>query len=253
MKAEGKHFGMDVSRLAVGGDSAGGNISAALAQRHKDLMLQLLVYPATELAATYPSFEENMDGRYLLDESALTTLAPHVSKGCEGLDLTDNWLNPARLEDCSGLPPAMIVTCGFDPIRDHGLDYSSRLRIAGVPVQLVHYAGQFHGFINFDTINSAARNFLEQASDAMRRAAIGEYFDSTVEVRDGDSYQSFTGGLISSSLMTWESVTRWRRKLTPKKLKSVSKVWDTCTDHLRAGLSKRLDKLEVTETYCGAA
>jgi acetyl esterase len=119
LASHGASIGIDATRLAVGGDSAGGNISAALAQacragRGPALRLQVLVYPATDLEVDFLSLHENASG-YLLTAASIDWIRRTIATG---LDLTDPWLSPARSAELSGLPPALIVTAGFDPIRD---------------------------------------------------------------------------------------------------------------------------------------
>ena len=83
------------------------------------------------------------------------------------------------------MPPALVVSAGFDPIRDDGLDYSARLRTAGVPVELLHYAGQFHGFLNFDSVIGAGRDALCRIGAALAAVFRGETAaDSTIEISD---------------------------------------------------------------------
>jgi acetyl esterase len=167
----GASLGVDTERLAIGGDSAGGNISAAVAQenlrrRGPNLQLQVLVYPATDLLAEFPSKCENAHG-YFLTADFMDSLRPLIE---QGEDLTDPWLSPALSSNLHGLPPALIVTAGFDPIRDDGLYYAAQLRAAGVPVELLHYPGQFHGFLNFDSIIGAARDALTRMGASLARA-----------------------------------------------------------------------------------
>jgi acetyl esterase len=182
----GFSVGIDTTRLAIGGDSAGGNIAAAVAQEARrrggpTLLSQVLVYPATNLIADFPSKIENARG-YLLTADFIDSLTPLI---VHGRDLRDPWLSPAFCADLCELPPALIVTAGFDPIRDDGLNYAARLRAAGVPVELLHYSGQFHGFLNFDSLVGAARDALARIGDSLARAYHGDTpADCTVEISD---------------------------------------------------------------------
>lgn len=167
----GREFGIDPSRLAVGGDSAGGNLAAVLAQEwtrrdRPKLRLQVLVYPATNLADRHPSTAQNARG-YLLTEEMMDLVKSLVGKD---LDLRDPRLSPAYGADLACVAPALIVAAGFDPIRDDGLAYAASLRRAGVPVELFHYPGQFHGFLNCDTILNAARDALHRIGGSLGRA-----------------------------------------------------------------------------------
>jgi acetyl esterase len=182
----GASLGIDPSRIAIGGDSAGGNICAAVAQHTlrnngPRLSLQVLAYPATDLVAEFPSLEENASG-YLITERLLRGVMAHVG---EIPDADDPWLSPRRQPDLKGLAPAMLISAGFDPIRDDGLDYAARLRAAEVPVDLLHYAGQIHGFLNFDSVIDAGRDALHRIARALDKAfAGGAAPDRTIEVAD---------------------------------------------------------------------
>ncbi|MDM0103433.1 alpha/beta hydrolase [Variovorax sp. J22R24] len=182
----GATLGVDTRRLAIGGDSAGGNICAAVAQhtaRHDGprLSLQVLAYPATDLVAEFPSLEENASG-YLISERMLRGVLAHIG---QIPDADDPWLSPRRQADLRGLAPAMVISAGFDPIRDDGLDYATRLRAAEVPVDLLHYPGQIHGFLNFDSVIDAGRDALNRIAAALDKAFGGDAApDRTIEVAD---------------------------------------------------------------------
>jgi acetyl esterase len=165
----GASIWIDTTRVAIGGDSAGGNISAAVAQENlrrggPNLKMQVLVYRATNLLAEFPSNAENARG-YFISADLLDSLRPLIE---QGKDLTDPWLSPGLSADLSRLPPALILTAGFDPIRN-GLYYAAQLRAAGIPVELLHYAGQFHGFLNFDSVIGAARDALTRIGSSLAR------------------------------------------------------------------------------------
>ncbi|MFD1555078.1 alpha/beta hydrolase [Paraburkholderia silviterrae] len=167
---EGSLLGIDSTRLAVGGDSAGGNLAAAVAQRHVEqggtaLRLQVLAYPATNLLDDFASKAENAGG-YVLTSEGIDAIRRLITQG--RTDLANPWISPAFTRELRDLPPALVVTAGFDPIRDDGLAYAGRLREAGVPVELLHYAGQFHGFLNFDGVLRAARDALDRIGAALR-------------------------------------------------------------------------------------
>lgn len=182
----GHSIGADGSRLAVGGDSAGGNIAAAVVQRcarghGPTVRLQVLVYPATNLTHAYPSMMENAKGGFLSAES-IEWILLQIS---EPFDPADPWLSPLRNSDLSGLPSAVVISAGFDPIRDDGLDYAARLRAANVPVELLHYPGQFHGFINFDSVLGSARDGLRRIGRSLARAFRDEHpANCTIEIAD---------------------------------------------------------------------
>jgi len=187
--AHGASLGIDPARLAVGGDSAGGNIAAAVAQEcvrrgGPPIRLQVLAYPATSIGKDYPSKLENASG-YLLTAENMDWMKRIIAAS---VDLEDQWISPGLNPDLRGAPPALIVTAGFDPIRDDGLDYAARLRAAGVPVELLHYGGQFHGFLNFDSVLGAARDGLDRIGLALAAAfRSAEAVDRTIEVADQET------------------------------------------------------------------
>jgi acetyl esterase len=140
---------VDPDRVAVGGDSAGGNLAAAVAQLARDrdgpdVARQVLVYPVTDHAFDTPSYEENAEG-YLLERSAMEWFWNHyLPSDVHG---QSPYASPLRARDLSDLPPATVVTCGFDPLRDEGAAYADRLADAGVDVNHVHYEDAIHGII----------------------------------------------------------------------------------------------------------
>lgn len=159
-------IGGDRKRLAVGGDSAGGALAARVAQRAVGLglplALQVLVYPATDLAGDYPSHDENDIG-YLLTSEHMSWMNRHIS-GVS--DIEDPDLSPLLCPDLSGVAPALVVTAGFDPLRDPGLAYVARLREAATGVQSLHYADHVHGFMSFDRVLRGGRDVLDRIGGA---------------------------------------------------------------------------------------
>ncbi|NHN59448.1 MULTISPECIES: alpha/beta hydrolase [Halorussus] len=145
----GDEVGVDGDRLAVGGDSAGGNLAAvaALVARDRggpDIARQVLVYPATSPSDDWPSTEENAEG-YLLTRSEMEWFADQLFES--PLDARNPYAFPLQACDHAGLPPATVVTAGFDPIRDEGAAYAEALADAGVDVTHRDYEGMIHGFI----------------------------------------------------------------------------------------------------------
>lgn len=214
--AHAEELGVDANRLALGGDSAGGNISAVMAQEARrlgiELALQVLAYPATELEESFPSLAENADG-YMVTEQMLSHIQHAVAGSTNHLDLTSPWFSPRRQSNLHGLAPAVIVSAGLDPIRDDGLDYAARLRKASVPVQLLHYPGQFHGFLNFDAINDGASDALRRIAGALTQAFAGEHTDLTLEITDAATDQTLVGESRATALSLWNSVDGWRDAL----------------------------------------
>jgi acetyl esterase len=143
-----KQFGIDASRLVVGGDSAGGNLAAVVAISARDgngpaITGQVLIYPAIDFAMTHPSHGEP-ETSILLTHSVIKWFRDHYLNGAADVD---DWrASPARTKTLDGLPPAYVLTAGGDPLRDEGDEYAHRLKEAGVPVTYRTFPGQFHGF-----------------------------------------------------------------------------------------------------------
>lgn len=135
--------------VAVGGDSAGGNLAALMAQRfgHR-LRHQALVYPATDLTMSHPSIDENAEG-YLLTKASMVWFGNHYLGG-SGLEATDPMVSPLYASDdvLRGCPPATVITAGFDPLRDEGEAYAARLEAVGVDVTTQRFDGQIHAFFS---------------------------------------------------------------------------------------------------------
>ena len=143
-------FGVDARRIAVGGDSAGGNLAAVICQTCKRTgetapAFQLLIYPATDYTAKSGSRESLAEGYFLSKQMIDWFTGNYVPAG---VDLTDVRLSPLLAEDVSGLPPAFVLTAGHDPLRDEGRAYADRLTDAGVKTTYVNYPGTIHGFFS---------------------------------------------------------------------------------------------------------
>ncbi|MCY1295258.1 Acetyl esterase [compost metagenome] len=256
----GAELGIDSSRLAIGGDSAGGNICAAVAQewvRSKGprLALQVLAYPATDLVQEFPSLAENAEG-YFISDHLLGLIREVTASAAESLDPTDAWLSPRRNPILDGLPPALVISAGFDPIRDDGLDYANRLRAAKVPVELLHYPGEFHGFLNFDAVVGAGRDVLQRTGTTLARAFAGESAaDRTLEISD-QSAKTSLGEIGATLLATLTASHGWRdallRQLSPR-LASVSqrmlRPWLAPSSAMQKRLANRFEKRVAEQTY----
>lgn len=159
-------------RLAVAGDSAGGNLSAVTAQTLRDegipLAGQLLLYPATDLTSELPSRAENGEGYYLDTATMEWFAAQYVGAVLDtpGL-LEDPRLSPAR-GDLAGLAPAVVVVAQFDPLRDEAAAYAEALRAAGVPTELRGFDGLIHGFLDMSQYSRAAQAALEETCRLFR-------------------------------------------------------------------------------------
>ena len=170
----GDRINCDPDRLAVGGDSAGGNLSAAVTLLASDrggpeLRHQVLLYPAVAAPGihAFESHEENAEG-YLLERASIRwyveNYLPHPT------DRRNEYAAPLLARDLSGLPPATVLTAGFDPLRDEGEAYARRLDEAGVPVEHYGYDGMVHGFVSFLDQLDAARDAIETVGSDLQSA-----------------------------------------------------------------------------------
>ena len=171
-------LGGDAARVAVAGDSAGGNLAAAVAQGcRKDgprLAAQLLIYPATDLAgcygaaaenAKYPSRQENTDG-YFLTGASMRFFAGHYLPRVR--DSEDPRASPLRTSKLACLPPAVITTAEFDPLRDEGEAYADALKKAGVEVVYFREPGMIHGYFVMGAASPAADAARKRATAAFK-------------------------------------------------------------------------------------
>lgn len=158
--------GGDPRRVAVGGDSAGGNLAAVVAQRVAGLAAQVLVYPVTDATWSQPSVAELADG-YLLTADMLRWFGEQYLGGA---DPTDPAVSPLTADRCSlaGTCPALVLTAEYDPLRDQGEAYADRLREAGVPTVAHRYDGQLHGFLSAGPAMPAGRRAVEEIGRHLR-------------------------------------------------------------------------------------
>lgn len=155
--ANADRLGGDPSRVAVGGDSAGGNLAAVAAQtlRHETPRpsAQLLIYPVLDFANEYPSRAENANAPLLTSERMDWFNALYLP---DGADRGDTRLSPGLAGDLSGLPEALVVTAGYDPLRDEGDAYAAALSAAGVPVRHLRFDSLIHGFFGLGPFSEGA-------------------------------------------------------------------------------------------------
>lgn len=168
-------LGLDPRRLAVGGDSAGGNLAAVVSLLARDagsppLCCQLLFYPATDLGMSFPSQERFAEG-YLLTRANQLWFHGHYLRGPE--DREDWRASPFKARSLEGLPPAYVLTAGFDPLRDEGEAYARRLVEAGVRVTSRRFPGQIHGFLTMGRIIAASAAALDEAGVILAHAFAG--------------------------------------------------------------------------------
>jgi acetyl esterase/lipase len=175
----GSEIGADADRLAVAGDSAGGTISAVIAQRARDcadsadgvgvkLLFQLLWYPSTMWDPSLPSFTENADAA-VLDRAAIAAFSRWYAGE---VDLSDPppGMAPGRAENLAGLPAAYIAVAGHDPLRDDGIRYGELLAAAGVPVEVDNAETLVHGYVGYAGVVPAATAALDRGLAALRAA-----------------------------------------------------------------------------------
>jgi acetyl esterase len=170
--ANGARLGLDPARVAVGGDSAGGNLAAVMALLARDrhgprLALQVLVYPVTHYAFTTASYRENATGYLLTTEDMRWFWRHYLAREEQGREPNASPLLARSLAD---LPPALVITAGCDPLRDEGEAYAKRLREAGVSVTHTQYPGMFHGFVRMTRILDQSRAVLGEIAGALRKA-----------------------------------------------------------------------------------
>ena len=168
----GAQIGVDPGRIAVGGDSAGGNLAAAVTLLCRDgggpaLAAQVLVYPNTLHGADTPSMRDNSDPLLFNHHSVDWYWTHYLADPADG---ADPLASPLRAPNLSGLPPALVVTAEYDPLRDEGERYADRLRESGVPVTAHRYDGMVHGFFAMAGILDGGRRALADAADFLRKS-----------------------------------------------------------------------------------
>lgn len=203
ISAHGEDLGMDPSRLAVGGDSAGGNLAAVVSLLARDRALeanaqeagrenpepaadpapnrlgprgdppicfQLLIYPSTEMLADTPSMRINGEGYMLTSRAMSWFVQQYMGETPRDEDLKNWRASPLRAASLAGLPPALILTAGFDPLRDEGREYADRLSEAGTAAQYVCFERQIHGFVTMTRLIDEASTAVRLCAGELRRA-----------------------------------------------------------------------------------
>jgi acetyl esterase len=172
--ANAARLGVDPQRIAVGGDSAGGNLAAVVALMARDagaprIAYQVLLYPVTDVGTETGSYRSFADG-YLLTRESMTWFFDHYLRS--KADAADWRVSPLRAKSLKGVAPALIVTAGFDPLRDEGESYARALCDAGVRVDYICYGGMIHGFAPMgrliDTGNRAVLHVAASLREALR-------------------------------------------------------------------------------------
>lgn len=162
---------IDPARIAFGGDSAGGNLAAtaclSLRGHAHAPVFQLLIYPVTSMRTDTPSYQTLGEGYSLTRAGMAAYIAAYL--GPDGP--TDDWrTSPLQAPNLEGLPPALVMTAGFDPLRDDGRLYADALSRAGVPTQYLCFERQIHGFLGLGRLIDEARTALDVGGAALRRA-----------------------------------------------------------------------------------
>jgi acetyl esterase len=163
---------LDATRLAVGGDSAGGNLAAVMALISRDakevpIAFQLLIYPATDQRRGWPSHTTNGQG-FLLTKETMDYFHDHYLPD-PAMDM--DWRSsPLLRDDLSNLPPAFVLTAGYDPLRDEGLQYAHRLTEAGNRATLVNFERQIHGFITMGRVIDEANAAVQLCAAQLKQA-----------------------------------------------------------------------------------
>jgi len=170
--ANAAKLGIDPNRLAVGGDSAGGNLAAVVAIDARDhggprLTHQFLIYPATDMRMDWPSAERHAK-QLPLTKAAMDWFIAHYLRN--DADKADWRASPLRAASLKGLPPALIITAGFDPLCDEGEAYAKALRAAGVSVTYEPFGGQIHGFLTMGRIVADSERVIGMGAAALRQS-----------------------------------------------------------------------------------
>jgi len=165
-------LGINAKQIAVGGDSAGGNLAAVMALMARDvggpgISIQLLIYPATDQRYGHPSIDRNGEG-YLLTKKTMVYFRGHY------LPREQDWLDwrasPLLAKSHAGLPPAFVMTAGFDPLLDEGRAYSEKLKNAGVPTEYREYSDMVHGFVTMGRVVDTANAALADCARALKKS-----------------------------------------------------------------------------------
>jgi acetyl esterase len=165
--ANAERLGIDAERIGVGGDSAGGNLATVVAMRCRDaggpkLASQVLIYPVTDSSSFDTGSHRELSEGYFLTRAAMEWFTGHyIASDDQRLHPE---VSPLLAADLRGLPPALVITAEFDPLRDEGEAYAKRLQDAGVPVTVSRYPGMIHGFVSMRGVLSGGRQATTEAA-----------------------------------------------------------------------------------------
>jgi acetyl esterase len=165
-------LGVDPARLAIGGDSAGGNLTAVVAQMARDrrgppLRFQLLIYPVTDCRFDTASYRDNAEGYFLTTKMMQWFWKQYLA---DPADAAKPYASPLRAIDFSNLPPGLCITAEMDPLRDEGEAYAARLRAARIEMPTRRYDGVFHGFFGMGALLEQGKRAVAEAASALRKA-----------------------------------------------------------------------------------
>ena len=167
LAANAAELGADPERLAIAGDSAGGNLATVVARRLRgevELRMQALIYPVTDAGCNTASYRE-FGERHGLTAASMQRFWNLYLDGSDGVDPD---ASPLRADDLAGSPPAFVLTAGFDPLRDEGEAYCAALREAGVEAELRRYDGAIHGFWRWLAVAQLSHRAVGEVAGALR-------------------------------------------------------------------------------------
>ena len=169
--ANAKSLGIDTRRIAVSGDSAGGNLATVIAIRCREaggpaLASQVLIYPVTDMSSFDTDSHREFGEGYFLSRAGMEWFTGHYLSSA---DLARNpEVSPLLAPDLSALPPALVITAEFDPLRDEGEAYAKRLQKAGVPVTVTRYPGMIHAFVSMRGVLAGGRQAIQEVAKFIR-------------------------------------------------------------------------------------
>ena len=169
--ANAERLGIDAQRITVCGDSAGGNLAIVVAMRCRDaggpkLAAQVLIYPVTDVSTFDTGSHRELGEGYFLTRAAMEWFTGHYLASADQKRHPE--ASPLLAPNLSGLPPALVITAEFDPLRDEGEAYAKRLQQAGVPVTVTRYPGMIHGFVSMLGVLSGGRQAIREAAQFTR-------------------------------------------------------------------------------------
>jgi len=169
-----QRLGIDASRIVISGDSAGGNLAAVVALRCRDdggpvLAAQVMIYPVTDVGLSETASYRELSEGYFLGRDEMAWFVGHYLPSPEAARNPE--ASPLIATKLSGLPPALVITAEFDPLRDEGEAYAERLRQAGVPVTLTRYPGMIHGFFVMRGAINTGQQAIRQVAEFVRGVA----------------------------------------------------------------------------------